>query len=213
MVRISGYGQTGPYRDRPGFGAIGEAMGGMRHITGDPDRPPARVGSHRRHARGAARRDRRADGAAAREDQGGRGQVVDVALYESVFNVMESLVPEFDRSASCASARQRAAGHRAVERLSASDGGYVLIAGNGDPIFRRLMNAIGRADLATIRRSRSNDGRAAQCAMIDEAIAAWTLDAAHRGGAGGAGSGRGAGRAASTPSPTSPPIRTTRRAA
>ena len=96
MVRISGYGQTGPYRERPGFGVIGEAMGGLRHVTGTPDRPPSRAGiSIGDTLVRAVRRHRRADGARARRKTG-RGQVVDVALYEAVFSVMESLLPEFD---------------------------------------------------------------------------------------------------------------------
>ena len=120
MLRISGYGQTGPYRDLPGFGAIGEAMGGLRHLTGEPGRVPVRVRRlDRRHARGAARRDRHPDRASPPQaSTADSGQVIDVALHEAVFNVMESLLPEYSAFGAVREARgQRAAGHRAVERL------------------------------------------------------------------------------------------------
>ncbi|HEV7440141.1 MAG TPA: CaiB/BaiF CoA-transferase family protein [Methylobacterium sp.] len=176
MVRISGYGQTGPYRDRPGFGAIGEAMGGIRYTTGSPDSPPARVGvsigdtlASLHGVIGALMSILHV------KTQGGRGQVVDVSLVESVFNVMESLVPEYDL---LGEVRTRTGG--ALPGITPSntyptrDGGYVVIAGNSDPIFRRLMNAIGRPDLAEDPALRSNDGRSAQAAMLDATIAEWS---------------------------------------
>ena len=176
MVRISGYGQTGPYRDRPGFGAIGEAMGGIRYTTGSPDSPPARVGvsigdtlASLHGVIGALMSILHV------KTQGGRGQVVDVSLVESVFNVMESLVPEYDL---LGEVRTRTGG--ALPGITPSntyptrDGGYVVIAGNSDPIFRRLMNAIGRADLAEDPAPRSNDGRSAKAAMLDATIAEWS---------------------------------------
>lgn len=177
LVRISGYGQTGPYRDRPGFGAIGEAMGGLRHTTGDQDSPPARTGisigdslaslhavigalMSLLHVRTA----------------GGKGQVVDVSLFESVFNLMESLVPEYDLMGHV---RTRSGG--ALPGISpsntypTSDGSYVVIAGNSDAIFKRLMKAIGRDDLAADEELATNDQRVARNAELDAEIAKWTL--------------------------------------
>ncbi|ACL59761.1 CaiB/BaiF CoA transferase family protein [Methylobacterium nodulans] len=176
MVRISGYGQTGPYRDRPGFGAIGEAMGGIRYTTGDPDSPPARVGISIGDTLASLHGVIGALMAVLRVKTGqGRGQVVDVSLVESVFNVMESLVPEYDL---LGEVRTRTGG--ALPGITPSntyptcDGGYVVIAGNSDPIFRRLMAAIGRPDLGADPDLRSNDGRTARAAMLDEVIAGWS---------------------------------------
>lgn len=176
MVRISGYGQTGPYRDRPGFGAIGEAMGGLRFTTGHPDSPPARVGVSIGDTLASLHG---VIGALMSllhvKTAGGKGQVIDVSLVESVFNVMESLVPEYDL---LGEVRTRTGG--ALPGITPSntyptqDGGYVVIAGNSDPIFRRLMQAIGRPDLADDPALRSNDGRSAQAAMLDAAIADWS---------------------------------------
>ncbi len=150
MVRISGYGQTGPYRDRPGFGAIGESMGGIRFTTGSPDSPPARVGVSIGDTLASLHGVIGALMALLHvKTGGGAGQVIDVSLVESVFNVMESLVPEYDL---LGEVRTRTGG--ALPGITPSntyptkDGGYVVIAGNSDPIFRRLMNAIGRPDLA-----------------------------------------------------------------
>jgi crotonobetainyl-CoA:carnitine CoA-transferase CaiB-like acyl-CoA transferase len=176
MVRISGYGQTGPYRDRPGFAAIAEAMGGLRHVTGYPDRPPVRAGVSlgdslaglygvvgallaMHHVR----------------VNGGQGQFVDVTLYESVFGVMESLLPEFSRFAHV---RERSGGSlpgiAPSNTYRCGDDAYVVIAGNSDGIFKRLMHAIGRPDLAGDPALARNDGRAKQERMLDEAIEAWT---------------------------------------
>ena len=176
MVRISGYGQTGPYRDRPGFGAIGEAMGGLRYTTGSPDSPPARVGvsigdtlASLHGVIGALMSILNV------KVNGGAGQVVDVSLVESVFNVMESLVPEYDLLGEI---RTRTGG--ALPGITPSntyptqDGGYVVIAGNSDPIFRRLMTAIGRPDLAEDPRMRSNEGRSQHAAMLDSVIGDWS---------------------------------------
>ena len=176
MLRISGYGQTGPYHDKPGFGVIAEAMGGMRHVTGEPGRVPVRVGVSIGDTLAAlhgvigvlmALRHRDA--------HGGVGQVVDVALYESVFNVMESLLPEYD---AFGAVRERAGsalpGIAPTNAYPCRDGSYVLVAGNGDSIFKRLMQAIGRADLADDARFKHNDGRATASDELDTAIGAWT---------------------------------------
>jgi formyl-CoA transferase len=175
LVRISGYGQSGPYRERPGFAAIGEAMGGLRHITGFPDRPPVRpnlsVGDTLASLHGVVG----ALLALHHVQKGHKGQVVDVALYESVFNVTESLLPEYDAQGEI---RQRSGstlpGIAPSNLYPCSDGSYVLIAGNADSLYRRLMTAIGREDLRDDPALARNDGRAAQMERIDEAIAAWT---------------------------------------
>lgn len=176
MLRVSGYGQTGPYRDRPGFGVIGEAMGGLRYLSGEPGRPPVRVGvsigdtlSGLHGVIGVMMALRH------REQQGGLGQEVDVALYESVFNMMESLLPEYSkfgvvRQPSGASMP----GIVPTNAYLCQDGRYALIAGNGDSIYKRLMEAIGRADLANDPTLANNIGRAAHAERIDDAISAYT---------------------------------------
>jgi crotonobetainyl-CoA:carnitine CoA-transferase CaiB-like acyl-CoA transferase len=176
LVRISGYGQTGPYRDRSGFGAIGEAMGGLRFTTGDPDSPPARVGISIGDSLASLHGVIGALMSLLRVKTGqGRGQVVDVSLYESVFNLMESLVPEYDLMGHV---RTRTGG--ALPGISpsntypSSDGRHVVIAGYSDAIFKRLMLVVGRPDLAGDPQLASNDGRVRSNALLDAAIAAWT---------------------------------------
>ncbi|VVD77507.1 formyl-CoA transferase [Pandoraea capi] len=175
MLRISGYGQTGPYRDLPGFGAIGEAMGGLRHLTGEPGRVPVRCGISIGDTLAALH------GTIGiltalyhRKVNGGKGQVIDVALNEAVLNVMESLIPEY----SAFGAVREAAGS-ALPGISPSNAyrcsdGYVLIAGNGDSIFKRLMSVIGRDDLAADPTLANNTGRTARVLELDDAIGAWT---------------------------------------
>jgi succinyl-CoA---D-citramalate CoA-transferase len=176
MVRISGFGQTGPYSSKPGFGAIGEAMGGIRFTTGDPNYPPARVGISLGDSLASLHAVIGALMSLLRVKTGqGRGQVVDVSLVESVFNVMESLVPEFDVFGHV---RTRTGG--ALPGISPSgtyptkDGGFVVVAGNSDLIFKRLMTAIGRADLRDDPRLQSNDGRVAHDRLLNAAIEHWT---------------------------------------
>ncbi|MGB9989612.1 CaiB/BaiF CoA transferase family protein [Massilia sp. SM-13] len=176
LVRISGYGQTGPYKDRPGFGAIGEAMGGIRYTTGEAEGVPARVGVSLGDSLASLHAVMGALMSVLRVKTGqGEGQVVDVSLVESVFNLMESLVPEYDL---LGYVRERSGG--ALPGIAPSntyptrDGAYVVIAGNSNPIYKRLMNVIGRADLADDPQFAQNDGRAAQSALIDAAIAGWT---------------------------------------
>jgi len=175
MVRISGYGQTGPYRERPGFGVIGEAMGGLRHVTGTPDRPPSRTGISIGDTLSALYGVIGALMALEHRRKTGLGQVVDVALYESVFSVMESMLPEFD---ALGVVRERTGsilpGIAPTSAYRCNDGSYVLIAGNGDSIFRRLALAMGRADLAEDATLAHNDGRAARQAWLDGEIEAWT---------------------------------------
>ncbi|MEJ8827135.1 CoA transferase [Variovorax humicola] len=176
MLRISGYGQTGPYRDKPGFGVLGEAMGGLRHLTGEPGRVPVRVGVSLGDTLAALH------GVIGvltalhhRTAHGGEGQFIDVALYESVFNVMESLVPEHD---AFGAVRERAGsalpGIAPTNAYRCNDGQYVLVAGNGDSIYRRLMRAINRPDLENDPELTHNDGRVRRVEEIDAAIEAWT---------------------------------------
>ncbi len=176
MLRISGFGQTGPYRDKPGFGVLGEAMGGLRHLSAEPGRVPVRVGvsigdtlSALHGVIGVLMALRH------REVNGGQGQVIDVALYESVFNVMESLLPEYDAFGTVRGAAGSALpGIAPSNAYRCGDGAYVLVAGNGDSIFRRLMKAIGRDDLAADPALAHNDGRVKRVADIDGAIGDWT---------------------------------------
>ena len=179
MVRLSGYGQDGPMRDRPGFGAIGESMGGIRFVSGHPDRPPVRIGISIGDSIAAlhgvigalmALRHRDATGGRGR----GQGQMVDVALYEAVFNLMESTVPEYDRHGVVRSRTGGALpGIVPSNTYTCADGAAIVIAGNGDAIFKRLMVAIGRADLAQDPQLARNDGRVPRAAEIDAAIQAW----------------------------------------
>ncbi|HAJ11290.1 MAG: CaiB/BaiF CoA-transferase family protein [Hydrogenophaga sp.] len=174
LLRISGYGQTGPYRDKPGFGVVGEAMGGLRHLTGEPGRVPVRCGVsigdtlaslhgvigilaalHHRHATG-------------------RGQVIDVALHEAVFNVMESLLPEYSAFGAVREPAGSALPGIAPSNAYRCTDGQVLVAGNGDSIFKRLMKAIGRPDLGERPDLAHNTGRVAAVAEIDGAIGDWT---------------------------------------
>ena len=175
MVRLSGYGQNGPYRDRPGFGAIGEAMGGLRFVTGYPDRPPVRVGISLGDAIAALYG---ALGALmalrSRDANGGRGQIVDVALYEAVFSLMESLLPEYDV---CGFVRSRSGaslpGIVPSNTYTTRDGRYVVIGANGDSIFKRMMLAIGREDLANDPALAKNDGRVRRTEELERVIGDW----------------------------------------
>jgi formyl-CoA transferase len=179
MVRLSGFGQSGPYRDRPGFGAVGESMGGMRHITGFPDRPPVRMNISIGDALAAlhgvigalmALRHRDAGG----ERSGGKGQVVDVALYEAVFNMMESLVPDYDLFGEIRGRIGTGLTNIVPSNTYGTrDGQSVVIAGNADSIFKRLMRAIGRDDLGQDPELAQNVGRVKRTTDIDGAIAAW----------------------------------------
>ena len=175
LVRISGYGQSGPYRERPGFAAIAEALGGMRHVTGFPDRPPARPNLSLGDTIAALHGVIGALLALHAVKSGAGGQVIDVALYESVFNCMESLLPEYDAQGYVRERSGSALPGIAPSNLyPCSDGTYVLIAGNADSLYRRLMSAIDRTDLRDDPVLARNDGRAAQMQRIDDAIAEWT---------------------------------------
>jgi crotonobetainyl-CoA:carnitine CoA-transferase CaiB-like acyl-CoA transferase len=176
MLRISGFGQTGPYAGKPGFGVLGEAMGGLRHLTAEPGRVPVRVGVSIGDTLAALHGVLGVLLALRHRDvNGGQGQMIDVALYESVFNVMESLLPEYDAFGAVRGAAGSALPGIAPSNAYACAGGaYVLVAGNGDSIFRRLMQAIGRNDLATDPELARNDGRVKRVDQIDAAIGTWT---------------------------------------
>jgi formyl-CoA transferase len=176
MLRISGYGQTGPYRDLPGFGAIGEAMGGLRHLTGEPGRVPVRCGISIGDTLAALHGTIGVLTALYhRKVNGGRGQVIDVALHEAVFNVMESLIPEYSAFGAVREAAGSALPGIAPSNAYRCSDGYVLVAGNGDSIFKRLMAVIKRPDLGEAPDLADNAGRVARVAELDAAIEAWTL--------------------------------------
>jgi formyl-CoA transferase len=174
MVRISGFGQTGPYKDRPGFGAIGESMGGMRHITGYPDRAPVRVGISIGDSLAAMFGVIGALSALHHRQSSGRGQVVDVALYEAVFAMMESMLPEYGIDGYVRERSGAALPGIVPSNTYPCKDGYVVIGANADSIFKRMMRAIGRADLADDPALASNDGRVRRTAELDAAISAWT---------------------------------------
>ena len=183
MVRLSGFGQTGPYRDQPGFGAIGESMGGMRYITGYPDRAPVRVGISIGDSLAAMFGVIGALAALRHRDKSGQGQVVDVALYEAVFAMMESMLPEY---AYDGTVRERTGaalpGIVPSNTYRCRDGRYVVIGANADSIFKRMMRHIGRPDLADDSTLASNDGRVKRTEELDRVIGDWaatvTLDEA-----------------------------------
>lgn len=176
MVRVSGYGQSGPYREKPGFGSIGESMGGLRYLTGYPDRAPVRVGISLGDSLAALYGTIGALMAIYYRDlNNGKGQYIDVALYESVFSLMEGLLSEYDYSNFI---RERTgsslAGIAPSNTYKCLDGKYVIIAGNGDSIFRRLMKAIGEDAAAYDERYANNQGRVKHSNEIDELIENWT---------------------------------------
>jgi formyl-CoA transferase len=175
VLRISGYGQTGPYRDRPGFGVVGEAMGGLRHLTAEPGRVPVRVGVSIGDTLAALHGVIGILMALHERQRSGKGQVIDVALYEAVFNCMESLLPEYSASGAVRGpAGSALPGIAPTNAYLCRDGGYALIAGNGDSIHKRLMTAIGRDDLGNDPALVDNAGRVKRVEEIDAAIGAWT---------------------------------------
>jgi formyl-CoA transferase len=174
VLRISGYGQTGPYRDKPGFGVVAEAMGGLRHLTAEPGRTPVRVGISIGDTLASLHGVIGILLALQERHTSGKGQIIDIALYEAVFNCMESLLPEYS-----AFGEVRQAAGSALPGIAPSnayqcrDGKYVLIAGNGDSIFKRLMQVIGREDLGQDAELGSNDGRVKRVDELDRAIGVW----------------------------------------
>ncbi len=175
VLRISGYGQTGPYRNRPGFGVIGEAMGGLRHLTAEPGRVPVRVGVSIGDTLSGLHGVIGILLALQHRHTTGQGQVIDVALYEAVFNCMESLLPEYSAFGAVREpAGSALPGIAPTNAYLCQDGAYALVAGNGDSIFKRLMVLIERPDLANDASLADNAGRVARVTELDAAIGAWT---------------------------------------
>lgn len=174
VLRISGYGQTGPYRDKPGFGVVAEAMGGLRHLTAEPGRVPVRVGISIGDTLASLHGVIGILLALQERHESGKGQIIDIALYEAVFNCMESLLPEFSAFGEVRQAAGSALpGIAPTNAYLCADGGYVLVAGNGDSIFKRLMTIIGRDDLGSDPQLENNDGRVKRVAELDSAIGEW----------------------------------------
>jgi len=177
VLRVSGYGQTGPYRDRPGFGVVGEAMGGVRHLTAEPGHVPVRVGVSLGDTLAALHGVIGVLTALQSRNATGKGQVIDVALYEAVFNCMESLLPEYSAfGAVRGPAGSALPGIAPSNAYMCKDGGYALVAGNGDSIFKRLMTLIEREDLGADPALADNAGRVARVAELDAAIGVWTRE-------------------------------------
>ena len=174
VLRISGYGQTGPYRDKPGFGVVAEAMGGLRHLTAEPGRVPVRVGISIGDTLASLHGVIGILLALQERHQSGEGQVIDIALYEAVFNCMESLLPEYSAFGEVRQAAGSALpGIAPTNAYLCADGGYVLVAGNGDSIFKRLMKLIGRDDLGNDPQLENNEGRVKRVVELDQAIGEW----------------------------------------
>jgi crotonobetainyl-CoA:carnitine CoA-transferase CaiB-like acyl-CoA transferase len=175
MVRISGWGQDGPYAARPGFASVAEGVGGLRHLIGDPDRPPVRTGVSLGDTLAGLHAVIGTLTALHHREKTGRGQVVDAAIYESVFQMLESVLPEYDFFGHV---RERTgaklAGIVPTNTYRCRDGKYIIIGGNGDSIFQRLMRAAGRPDMANDPRLADNPGRVKHEAEIDDAIGAFT---------------------------------------
>jgi crotonobetainyl-CoA:carnitine CoA-transferase CaiB-like acyl-CoA transferase len=177
MVRVSGWGQTGPYASRPGYANVAEGVGGMRYTTGDPDRPPVRTGTSIGDTLAGLHAALGALTAVYHRDvNGGAGQVVDVAIYEAIFNMMESTLAEYDKLGHI---RERSGakleGIVPTSTYPTKDEKFIIIGGNGDSIYKRLMHKIGRADLAEHPEMQNNAGRVAHETEIDRAITDWTL--------------------------------------
>jgi crotonobetainyl-CoA:carnitine CoA-transferase CaiB-like acyl-CoA transferase len=175
ITRMSGYGQTGPYSDRAGFGGIGEAMGGWRYIVGEPDRPPSRMGISIGDTLTATYGCMGVLAALHSRAVTGKGQVIDAALYESVLQVMESVVPEYDRSGII---RERSGSFLpgiAPSNVYLCSDGEFMIGGNNDAIFKRLCTAMGLAELADDKRYATHIARGKNQVALDALINRWTL--------------------------------------
>lgn len=175
MARVSGFGQTGPYSQRAGYGLIGEAMGGLRHVTGEPDRPPARAGISIGDSLTALHAVIGVMMALHHRERTGRGQMIDAALYESVLSVMENLVTEYDLTGYV---RERSGsilpGIAPSNVYPCANGESLLIGGNGDAVFARLAATMGREDLAADPRYATHAARGENQAELDRIVSDWT---------------------------------------
>ena len=176
MVRVSGFGQTGPYARRAGFGAIGEAMGGLRYVVGDPTTPPSRVGISIGDSLAATFACIGALSALNYRERSGRGQVIDSAIYEAVLSMMESLITEYDKTGYIRERTGAILPNVAPSNVYPTSDGLVLIAANQDTVFRRLCEAMGRAGLASDARYDSHQSRGANQKELDELIGRWTVN-------------------------------------
>jgi crotonobetainyl-CoA:carnitine CoA-transferase CaiB-like acyl-CoA transferase len=175
LVRVSGFGQTGPSRDQPGFGSVGESMGGIRYITGEPGHSPVRSNISLGDSLAALYAVIGALMALRARDRQGKGQVVDVALYEAVFSLLESTLPEYDVAGLIREPSGAALpGIAPSNTYRCLDGSYIVIGGNSDAIFKRLMLLLGRPELAEEPRYRTNKERAEHSAELDVLIEGWT---------------------------------------
>jgi formyl-CoA transferase len=174
LVRVSGYGQTGPYAQRAGYGGIGEAMGGLRYIVGEPDRPPARVGISIGDSLAAVHACMGTLAALHHRERSGAGQVVDAAIYESVLNMMESLVTEYDQLGHVRERSGAILPRIAPSNVYPTRDGIVMIGANQDTVFARLCEAMGAPALATDPRYRDHQARGTHQRELDDLIAAWT---------------------------------------
>jgi crotonobetainyl-CoA:carnitine CoA-transferase CaiB-like acyl-CoA transferase len=174
VVRMSGYGQTGPYSSRAGFGGIGEAMGGWRAIVGDPDRPPSRMGVSIGDTLAATYGCMGALAALHARERSGKGQVVDSALYEAVLQVMESLIPEYDVMGLVRPRSGSVLPGIAPSNVYRCRDGEYMIGANGDAIFARLAEAMGQAELASDPRYATHSARGARQEELDALINRWT---------------------------------------
>ncbi len=175
MVRISGFGQDGPYRDRPGYGSTGESMGGLRHVTGFPDRPPLKMGVSIGDAIAALYATIGTLAALRRRVATGRGEVVDVALHEAVFSLLEGILPEYVHSGVVRERQGNALpGSAPSNSYPTADGRYITIGANGESIFARFCAAIGRPELLKDARFAGNQARRTNSVALDEVIIEWT---------------------------------------
>lgn len=175
MIRVSGYGQTGPYAKRAGFGAVGEAMGGLRYVCGDPSTPPSRMGISIGDSLAATFACIGALSALHYREKTGQGQVVDSAIYEAVLNMMESLVTEYDKAGYIRERTGAILPNVAPSNVyPTSDSQFILIAANQDTVFKRLAEAMGKPELAADPRYASHSSRGAHQKELDDLIAAWT---------------------------------------
>jgi formyl-CoA transferase len=175
MIRVSGFGQTGPYAKRAGFGAVGEAMGGLRYVCGDPSTPPSRMGISIGDSLAATFACLGALAALHHRDRTGEGQVVDSAIYEAVLSMMESLITEYDKAGYIRERQGAILPNVAPSNVyPTSDGTLILIAANQDTVFKRLAEAMGRPELATDPKYATHSARGSRQRELDDIIAAWT---------------------------------------